>query len=1109
MNITERAIGLPRLVLLAAVAALMLGVAAVLTLPKERTPRIDIPVVMVAIPSPGAAPATIEKQIIDKIEEEVENSLEHLKDSGAVTSQAGNGMALIQFVFDDGIDAVEAKRDVETLINRVKGQFPVDAQQDPGPMINEVAFEDLPIIEVFVSGGSDGQQRRRIAEEIEAKIEKIDGVAAVDIFGGLEREIQIEINPHLMTLYGFSYHDVETAVRRANTETPSGSIQSASGTDQHVRSRSKLDHIDAIGQVPVGLRDGKPLNLSNVAEIYMGHEPVKSLARHHGDDAVVLVVRAKADIDVMKTVNKIQSLVDGLMATHNASDGIQIGTVRSQAREIGYMLTQLSTSAAYGFVMVMLILWLAMGWRNAGLISLAVPFAILGTAAMMWFFRQTVTTKLTINNMSLFAMILIIGLVVDGSIVVGENIHRHRELGRLPFDAAKRGIHEVGGSLIAAYLTTFAAFAPMFMVKGVMGGFLEQLPVVVLIALCSAVLVDHFLLPVLSVYLMRTPSTPLTVASGEEPEQATLTSTAETEIINAESVAKDGWVKRSYGQVLRYALRNRLLVLALSMLLVATPVVAFMSGAIGFEYFPDSDIPIIEVYFELPLGSSLETRTAEVASAIEKAVMATVRPEEWYHSQAGDPARPVTTIGEPGALNARFDHTEQGTGPEFGLVYIELALAEDRQRSSTQIRDAITNALPSLPGVTMRVKSPTEGPPAGVPVVLRVMSRPESQVTIEQLADRAQEVFGLLRNIRGTRNVSIDYRLRPELEVIPNRTVASLFDIDAAQIATSVNYALEGVQIGEVDFGGTEELEMRLRNQPSDRDQVADLANLPLRSQSGKIVTLDQVAQIQRVWNANMIRHYDRQRVINVRCELDEGVLIDDVKAALVAAMRPDLQPRKRHASEADTSNRVIWSDHQMQVEFGGENQYRDEAFADLHIALIAAVAAMLFILTVKFNSFIQPLIILFSLPLSLVGVVIGLMLCGYYFSVAAMIGVVALSGIVVNDAIVMVDFINQMRNTGIPMERAVVYAGQIRLRPIFLTTVTTIGGLLPLGLNLAGGGEFFQPLTVTMMFGLGFATLLQLFVIPLLCYTFHRGGGLLDPDARDTGSHAVALPMG
>lgn len=1091
MHLSERVIEKPRLVVSGAILICLLGLVAAATLPKERTPRVRLPVIVVAVPNPGGQPASNERQIVRRIETE-SASLSGLKDRGFVYSHAANGSAVVQFVFSSGVDVQEAKRDVETLVNRIKGDFPGAAQTDPGPVIDDIAFEDWPVIQVFLAGGVSPAHRRRVAERLKESIERIPDVSSVEMFGGLEPEVQIEVNPHLMTLYGFSFRQVDEAIRRANTDLPGGTIESKSGSITRVRTAGLTGSIPAISLLPLGEHEGSPVLLEDVAQIRMGHKPYASLARYDGQDATVLLVRTRTDADMLATANGVQAVVDRFVADGHA-DGTIVGTGRSLARQIQNMIKQLGTTGAWGMVMVFMLLLIFLGWRNSLMIVVAVPFALLTTAAIMWITKRSITPDLAVNNMVLFAMILVIGLVVDGCIIVCENIYRHRELGRPPVSAAKRGIREVGSSLITAYLTTLAAFAPMFMVRGVVGDFMKLLPTVVFFALCAAMLVDHFILPVLSVYFMKV-STSRAHAAIDRQQHTTALSPQELERYHVELAATSSRVKRLYGRMLRYTLRHRLRVLGAAAAVALVPVVAFWSGLVGFKFFPESDIPIIEVHFELPLGSSMD-RTAEVARQIEGAVLTTVRPDEWYRPSSDAPrAKPLTIIGETGALNTNLDR-QQGAGPEFGMVFVELEFAEKRQRSAAAIRQAILNELPTLPGVIVRVRSPSEGPPAGAPVLVRVLGH--KHTSFQLLASRAAEVEQLLRSVPGTYNVTSDYRLRPELIVQPNDVVAALFGLDSAEISASVNYALDGVRVGDVDFGGDEQIGLRLRSLRDERDELRDLANLPLRTGTGHIVSLAQVADIKRVHGPNVIRHYDRRRVIDVRAELEDGVLADGVKASLIAGLRPDLSRAEQR--QLGREDNVIQADSDVVVEFGGENEIRDDAFADLHIALGVAAGVMMIILIVKFNSFLQALIILFSVPLSFVGVAIGLMICGFHFSIASMIGVVALSGIVVNDAIVLVDFINRLRSAGLPREQAVVQAAQLRLRPIFLTTLTTIGGLLPLALNIAGGGEFWQPLAVTIMFGLGTATVLQMFIVPLACYTVDRDGraGILDPMKR------------
>ena len=1100
MHISDKAIEKPRLIIVAAIIACFVGIASMLSMPKERTPRIKLPIIIVAVPNPGAGPEINEKQIIDPIEEEIEsNRPQGLKTSGGYVGQAVNGAALMQFQFTDDTDIEKAKRDIESIVNKVKGRFPARAQQDPGPTVKDISFSDFPIIQVFISGGKNAKHRKQVSEKLEEKLAAIDGVSAVDVFGEDEKEVQIELDPRLMALEGFSYQQVSQALRNANLDAPTGNVEGADGINLRTKITSKFQNLNQIRSLPLEVRDGKPITLEDIARVYMGTKPTKSVAMYGIQDAIVLLARAKTDVDIMWAANQAQKVVDDFNKNDPDAKGLTIGTIRSQEREISFMLDELITSALYGTVLVFFLLLVSLGLRNALLIGVSLPFALLTSFALMWIAKKSIAPDLAINNMTLFGMILVIGMVVDGCIIVGENIFRNRELGHSPLKSAKKGINEVGGSLMSAYLTTFAAFGPMFLVSGVMGEFMKLLPVVVIFALCAAAMVDHFLLPTLSVYIMKV-SDKRKKEVAIEMEEANYQSLTpeEIEIADAKRSAESTHSRRTYGGMIRFALNHRLLVLGISVLVAYTPIELYRQGYISTEFFPEGDFPALDIYYECPLGTSLE-ETKKIGEQIKASLASSVRKNEWNKTnENAERALPVLTAGEPGALNTRLDN-ENASGPEFGQIYVELCHAGKRDRTVFEIMEEIEEKLPQIPGVKIRVKSPKEGPPAGAAVAIRIKSG--SSTSIHELAIIAGNIENILKTVPGVFDVSKDYKLRPQVVIEPDRTLAQFWDITTAQIATSVNYALEGVEIIEVDLGYDDKIDVRLRNQTQDRNNVQDLKDLPLRTNKNRIIPLQNVANISRNFATNTIHHYDGQRTITIRCDLKENIMVDDVKQkvltediklALIRALRPELTDLQRN--NIKRFDKIIKSDNVATIEFGGEDEMRDDAMKDLTLAMGVSAILMFLILLFKFNSFIQPMIILFSVPLSIVGVTFGLMACGFNFSVSSMIGLVALSGIVVNDAIVLVDFINRMHKDGIPIKDAVVYAGQLRLRPIFLTTITTIGGLVPLSLNLAGGGEFWQPLTITIMCGLGFATLLQLFVIPLACYTFHFKSKFLDP---------------
>lgn len=1080
MTLTGRILQRPRIIVLVAVLCVATGWVAMATLPKERTPRIKLPVVQVLVVNPGGGASTNETEIVRRIEDEA-NHLQGLRRHGRIMSQADADTALVQFIFDDRTNVEEARRDVEALVNRVQGRFPAAARRDPGPRVSEIAFEDWPIAQVFLVGGDGEDHRRTVADSLSRRIEAIDGVRNVGRFGGREPEVQVEVHPHLMADLGLSFEQVAHTLAAANTAAPGGTLEPGAGFDLGVRIGGRFASVAEIGETTFTTHRGRTVRLTDFATVSESYKPRRNMARYDGEDAVVLLVQPGRDIDVLSTARQVEQVVAAFVGQGHG-DGLEIGVVRSQAREIEDMLGQLGSSAIYGTVLVMILLWLAMGWRNALLVGMSVPMALLGAAGLGWVAKQTFAPDLAINNMTLFGTILVIGLVVDGCIIVAENIDRHRQLGRSPFEAARRGVDEVGASLISAYLTTFAAFAPMFLIRGVMGDYLELLPLVVMLALIAACMTDHYLLPMLTMYLGRSKgqsaeSVGSLADDGRSPE--------EIEIAEAEHLAMQSRASRIYGRFMDVALKHRLMFLGMAGVLVLIPVGLFAIGAIGMEFFPETDVAIIEVDFDLPLGASLERRTAAAGAVLEGVVMAAVRPEEWHQPLAGGPRlRPVTTLGDPAALNTNLDF-ESGVGPEFGKIYIELELAEHRRRTAGEIREAIESGIlqamrtePALIGLRYRISSPSEGPPGGAPVLVRVLGRDET--TLDGLSRRAREIEAALGRVPGVTGITNDFRQRPQLRADPDVAISGLYGITRQQLGSAVAYLLEGVTVGEVDFGRDESRDLRLRAQESFRATLEDVETLPIRAADGAVTTFGDVAQLRRTEEADIIRRYDRQRVINIRANLHSGVLADEVRLLLLEQLDP--AAAEAMARTPGRAGRLLFADSEISVEFGGENEVRDDAVADLTMAMVLAMGAMMLVLTLHFNSFLQPLIVLFSVPLSIVGVFIGLMICGFAFSVAALIGLVALAGIVVNDSIVLVTFINRMRAMGLPMRKAVVYAGRLRLRAIALTTMTTVGGLLPLSLNIAGGGEFWQPLTITMIFGLSAATVLELIVIPLLC---------------------------
>ena len=657
--------------------------------------------------------------------------------------------------------------------------------------------------------------------------------------------------------------------------------------------------------------------------------------------------------------------------------------------------------------------------------------------------------------MVVFSFILVLGMVVDGAIIVAENIHRHIERGEDPTTAAKQGIDEVGLPVIAADLTTVAAFLPMVLVPGIMGDFMGVMPRVVSAALLGSVLVDHFLIPTLAArwYRQRTPEMPAATTNAAVHDPAN----------NLRIRPNYGLGTRLYASLLRLALSNRASVLVLCVL--ALMGAGALYSSLGFIFFPLSDRGQFIVKYELPLGYSIEETLAAADVVVEPL-------EKW--ERLGVLRHYVTAVGSSGGLAMRVDD-DPATGPEFGEVQVELLSPLDRDVHEQEVIADLRRNIQPLPGMKVSVQQIEDGPPGGADVAVRLTGK-----DLDQLGDLGKHISARLADVRGAVDAATDYRdQNPELVVEPKPDMVGLYELTEGQIARAVQMIAAGDSQLQLTLDD-EDITLRLQVAPEYQQDVASLKRLMISSPSGKMTTIGELVDLHRGMGLYSINRYERNRAVVAKCNVVEPTLPDDVFDHLRDEVLPELGFR---ASETDAMvflGTPTTPSEGITAEFTGENEERDKNFKYLLYSMLIGVVLIYVILVWQFNSFRQGVIVMMTVPLSFIGVVIGMWACGFPFSLASFIGLVSLTGIVVNDAIVMVEFANQGRARGLPIREALIEAGINRLRPVCLTTVTTIGGLLPLLLNISGGAEFWQPLTAAVVFGLAFATVLTLVVIPV-----------------------------
>ena len=1073
MQISRKAIDRPRVVIVSVLLVMAMSVLALFYIPVQRTPAIDIAVVLVIIPYPGSEPTEVEDEITRKIED----ALQGLDRVDYVNSTSMRGSSITSVIFLDGVKGKRARDDVAHLVDQVRAQLPQGREVQP--IITYIDFEDAPLMLVNMAGppGFDERTLKQIAEDVQDELEGIEGVANTQLFGGREREIHVNLTPHLSTEYGLSMGDVRRALAEFHSGLPGGSLNT-SQFDLQVRSKTKFRNVDDVRQVVVAEREGRLIRIDDVAEVRDIYRRLKNVAQLNAKNTATIIVNKEPNVNTLRAARNVKERVAELQEQY---PHIEFTATRDISEDISMMLWILGSSALFGGMLVLIILTWTMGLRISVLVLMAIPFSM--SIALVFLFAAGIP----ISNMVIFSFILVLGMVVDGAIIVAENIHRHIERGEPPIEAAKTGIDEVGIPVIAADLTTVAAFLPMLLIPGVMGDFLGVMPKVASVALLGSVVVDHFLIPVLAAhwYRQREPvSQSSTAVAWPSAAPADKTPADNSPAAHPQSRIRPnhGPLTRGYAALLRYSLSHRWVPLSCCVLAVLWAV--WQWGQIGSVFFPESDRGQFTINFELPLGYSIEEtlRASEIFT-----------PPLMELKKSGELVSFVTAVGSSSGLSSRLEN-DPVSGPEFGQIMVQLQSPTERKRHQNliiaELRDKIDEN--AWPGMKYTIEEAQEGPPGGADVAVRLTGK-----DLDQLARLAEEVARKLEATPGTIEVKTNYRPdNPELVIEPYSDLVGLFGMSDADVARAVQIAILGDSTIQLSIDD-EDVTLRLQADPEYQNSKEDISRLMLTSPSGRRATIGQLADIRRGGGLYAVNRWDRHRAVTARCDvLDEienpekgrGYQPADIFEKLRTDVLPPLGFKLVKGNDMALLGQPNTDAEGVRATFTGQNEEQKEATTDIGNSMFVGLILIFGILAVQFNSFRQALVVLVTVPLSFVGVIFGMWVTGNPFSMASFIGLVCLTGIVVNDAIVLVDFANQARRRGMRVKHALLEAGVNRLRPVLLTTVTTIGGLLPLFLNLSGGAEFWRPLTGAVIFGLAFATVLTLVVIPVgysLAYNF------------------------
>jgi len=1023
MKISCKAVDRPVLVTLITIILILLGIIGVRTLPLEEMPKINVPWIVVVIPYPGAAAEDIEQKVTVKVDEKL-NGIKHLKQ---LHSYAREGASVHVIELYEKADKQDTLDEIKEKVDKIKREFPENVEEY---IIEDIAFDSVPIILVNVTGEVDPLTLKEMAKDIKTEIEAVPGVREVAFYGGLEKEVQVQVDPRKMEQYHLSYSALIAALQQQNANLPGGYLK-LNSYEYLVRTEGKFEDVEDISQAVVAVKAGHPIFLSEVAEIKDTHKKINTYSRYNGIPTVSLVVYKQTEINTMRTTGAIKQIA----AEYNARmpEQVQVTTTMDKGDDILLMVRQLSSNALYGLLFVLFTLMIFMGLRNSILIAIAIPFSLFVGFLFMWL------SGFSLNMITMFALILIIGLVVDGAMIVGENIYHHFEKGLNPIDASKEGISEVGTAVISADLTTISAFFPMIFIAGIMGQVMSYMPYVVIFALAGSIFIDHFTLPMIASKYMRV---------GKK----------ETEMKKLSRIFFIGnrffrFLIRHYKPLLRWAIFHRKTVISAALLAFFIALFIIRAGVIKIDFFPKEDMGRFNINFMLPMGSTVE-KTNRIGMEIERLIAKIPEVKEY-----------VSAIGDTGIIMSDLTETaESSSGPEFGKILINIGYDNERKRSQSDVIKELDSKLSEIPEIEYSFFEVEMGPPVGRPVAIQIYGE-----EFEELKNISQTVENHLKSIPGTRNIQNSFQEnKPQISIKVDRTNAAKHGITAQEITIQVMAAFLGYEATEIMLGD-ELVDVRVINKEARRQNFEDVLDTPIFSTAGIKIPLSQLARVEITKGIFGINRRNLRRSVTVDCSVEQGYTPQDIFASLQKLMESTPPPQG------------------YILEYGGEEEERQRSFQSITRVMFLGLILIFFVLTAQFDSFKQPLVILFTVPLSIIGVVTGLMITRLTFSFMAFVGVVALVGIVVNDGIVLIDFVNQRRRQGVDLITAIFDAGPRRLRPVMLTTATTIGGLLPITLNLGGGGAFWAPLGTSIIFGLLFATILTLVVVPSLYSIFER----------------------
>ena len=1020
MRITDLSVKRPVTTTVFYLALIVLGVFSLGRLAIDLIPDISFPVIVIYSSYPGVSPQEVEENLT-KVMENTAASASRIEN---ITSTSREGTSVVIVEYQWGTDLAEASNDLRERLDLIRDFIPEDASQ---PVLFKFDPSMTPIVVLSLEGRRDLESLRFIAENtIQTSLEQIDGVATVSVEGGLQKQIHIDLDRTLLASYGLSIDQVVNVVRAENLNVTGGYI--TEGAQKYsLRTVGRLDDLTDIRGIIVGNKNGKPVYLENVAAVYSGYVDDEIDVKVDRSDAIILTVQKQSGTNTVLITDRVQERIETIK--RSLPEDVRLVELFVSADFINDAISNVWQVAILGGILAVFVLLIFL--RNLPttlIVAVSIPLSIIVTIIAMYFF------DLTLNMLSLGGLALGIGMLVDNSIVIIENIFRYRESGAKAGEAARHGSQEMANAIIASTLTTVAVFLPLVLfIRGLARELFRDLAFTVTFSLLASLLVALTVIPMLSSRIRKI---------AIKKKSNTLLD-VEEELKGRGKVLR--FLDRIYGASLSWALRHKALVLIVIVLVFAGSLA--LIPRVGVELFPESDQGMLMMNIETAVGSDIET----TREAVDK----------------------VYTIVEENVPEKKVSVVQVGAGGGFfstaasnrGSIQIALKDLEDRSRMDKEIIESLRPLVAEVPGVKVRFSTGFGPGGGGMSSGLTVSIRGDDLEQGKELALKVEQIIESVDTVQDAQ-ISREEGL-PEYRIRVDRNRAAQYGLTVAQVGTTIKRAFAGETVASVLYEG-DEVDVRVRFQPEDRVSVKDIDQIAVSTPLGFSVPLTNLVTLEKVYGPVSIARENQQRVI----EIDARVS-GDVRSA-VNAIKEQVDQLAIPAG--------------FSIAYGGSWEDIQEVVQDLVLVLILSMTLIYFIMAAQFESFRDPFIIMFTLPMTFVGVIWIHLLTGTIFSAFSGIGLLMLVGIVVNNGIILVDYTNLLRKRDYELTRAVVAAGRIRLRPILMTMLTTVLALVPLAFFGGSGSELRAPMALTVTGGLLVSTVFTLILIPVLYHMFEGG---------------------